>query len=72
MPETKTETLPYDGIDDALAKLAKDGWVQVGRSFNENPECCDVRLERSEKPKVVRAPVPKKQAAKSKAKGKKA
>ena len=71
MPETKTETLPYDGIDDALAKLAKDGWVQVGRSFNENPECCDVHLERREVPKV-RAPVPKKPAAKSKAKGKKA
>ena len=60
MPETKTETLPYKGIDDALAKLAKEGWVQVGRSFAESPAFCKVHLERSEKPKAVSAPVPKK------------
>ncbi len=60
MKETKTETLAYVGIDKALAKLAKEGWVQVGRSFAKSPAFCKVHLERSEVPKAVYAPVPKK------------
>ena len=70
MKETKTETLAYVGIDKALAKLAKEGWVQVGRSFAKTPDCCDVHLERREAPKAVHAPVPAKPRAKGKTKRK--
>jgi len=67
MKETKTETLAYDGIDKALAKLAKEGWHQVGRSFSDKgPLYCDVHLKRAEKPKA-----PAKPKAKAKAKPKK-
>jgi len=64
--ETKTQTLAYDGLDKALAKLAKDGWKKVGVSFSDKgPLYCDVHLERVEKPKVKATP---KKAAKSKGK----
>ena len=71
MPETKTETLAYKGIDKALAKLAKEGWVQVGRSFAVSPLECDVHLERVEKPKAVaKATTTTKRVVKAKAKKK--
>jgi hypothetical protein len=54
--QTKTETLPYDGIDKALAKLKKEGWVQTARSFNADPTCCDVHLERVEVPRAPAKP----------------
>ena len=68
MKETKTETIAYISIDQALAKLAKEGWHQVGRSFAHTPDCCDVHLERTEKPNAPPKPIVK---AKAKAKSKK-